>query len=294
MENFISYLKKERKASQNTIDAYRRDLEDYSAFLKSKGFNTPVTATNTDVVSYIMYLNEQKASQATVARRISSLRSYYKFLMKSGKVRSNPALEIKLPRQERKELIYLTVEEVDALMNLTKEDEKGLRDRALMELMYATGIRVNEAIEARVSDINLKMGFIECSGQYGKARIVPIGKYAKEAITKYLETARPALLKNSEGDSEEDVLFLNYSGKPLSRQGVWKILKAYGRELDIEDRITPHILRNSFAVHMLQNGADPKTVQELMGHEDMQAMQIYLSVTKTRIKDVYDKTHPRA
>ena len=200
MENFISYLKKERKASQNTIDAYRRDLEDYSAFLKSKGFNTPVTATNTDVVSYIMYLNEQKASQATVARRISSLRSYYKFLMKSGKVRSNPALEIKLPRQERKELIYLTVEEVDALMNLTKEDEKGLRDRALMELMYATGIRVNEAIEARVSDINLKMGFIECSGQYGKARIVPIGKYAKEAITKYLETARPALLKNSEGE----------------------------------------------------------------------------------------------
>lgn len=295
MEDFIRYLEKEKRASRNTVDAYRRDIEGFKDYINEKSERTLDEVTKTDVIGYVMFLNDENTSKSTVARKLSSIRSFYKYEQGQGRIDNNPASDIRAPKQERKELVYLTVDEIDSLMNLTGDDEKGIRDRALMEIMYATGIRVNEAVEMRVSDVNLKMGFVKCSGKYGKARIVPIGKYAKEAVRRYLDEVRNKIACESDSDSSEDeVLFLNYMGKPLSRQGVWKILKSYGKELGIEEKITPHILRSSFAVHMLQNGADPKTVQELMGHEDMQAMQVYLSVTKTRIKDVYDRTHPRA
>jgi integrase/recombinase XerD len=169
---------------------------------------------------------------------------------------------------------------------------KGIRDKALLELLYATGIRVSEVLEANVEDLNLRVGFITCTGEFGKARIVPIGSPARAALEEYLYDARPKLLRSKK--NSEKALFVNYNGERITRQGIWKMLKDYGVKAGIDKAITPQILRNSFAAHMVQNGADLKSLQELLGHEDVTATQVYLTVTKNRIKEVYDKTHPRA
>lgn len=168
---------------------------------------------------------------------------------------------------------------------------RGKRDRAILELLYATGIRVNEVIAANVKDVNLRIGFFTCPGESGKARIIPIGRPARAALEEYIYNSRDMMVKDNK---DEDALFVNYYGKRMTRQGLWKIMKEYADKAGLSQKLTPHILRNSFAVHMVQNGADLKSLQELLGHEDISATQIYLSVTKNRIKDVYDKTHPRA
>lgn len=206
-------------------------------------------------------------------------------------IANNPAANIKSPKIERKELEYLEIEEIDRLLSVPDDSIKGIRDKAILETLYATGIRVSELIEANVEDINLRMGFITCAGDQSRARIVPLGRPARSAMEKYIYDARDSLLK---GNAEEKALFLNYYGKRITRQGLWKLLKEYGKEAGIEHKLTPNVIRNSFAVHMLRNGADLKSLQELMGHEDISATQVYLSATKSRIKDVYDKTHPRA
>ena len=175
-------------------------------------------------------------------------------------------------------------------MKMPDKTPKGIRDRAILELLYATGIRASELIEMQEDDLNLRMGFVKCSPQSGKARIIPMGKICRGALEDYCLTARPVLLK----DNETDILFVNYAGKPITRQGLWKVLKEYGKAAELSISLTPQVLRNSFAVHMLQNGADVKSLQELMGHEDISATQAYLAVVKNRIKDVYDRTHPRA
>ena len=183
------------------------------------------------------------------------------------------------------------MEEVESLLEQPEDSLKGRRDQALLELLYAAGLRVTEAANANVSDLNLRIGFITCSGEHGKARIVPLGRPSREAIEKYVYDVRPQLLRDKEDDG---ALFLNTNGSRLTRQGVWKILKEYAQKAGLENRLSPQTLRNSFAVHMVQNGADLKSIQELMGHEDLAATQIYLTVTKNRIKEVYDRTHPRA
>ena len=203
-------------------------------------------------------------------------------------------VNIKSPRIERKELEYLTIEEIDKLLSLPDDSIKGQRDRAILEIMYATGIRVSELIEAKVEDVNLRLGFITCTGEHGKARIIPMGRPARAAVEAYIYDVRDKMIKNKDEEKPNDILFVNYMGEKLTRQGLWKILKEYADKAGIETKITPQSLRNSFAVHMIQNGADLKSLQELMGHEDITATQIYLTVTKNRIKDVYDKTHPRA
>ena len=180
---------------------------------------------------------------------------------------------------------------MDRLLTLPDKSVRGIRDRAILELLYATGIRVMELAEANTEDINLRMGFITCAGEQSKARLIPIGRPARAALEEYIYEARPQLLRE---DEEEKALFVNYYGQRMTRQGLWKILKEYGKQADLEHKLTPNIIRNSFAVHMIQNGADLKSLQELLGHEDISATQIYLTVTKNRIKDVYDKTHPRA
>ena len=210
--------------------------------------------------------------------------------MKEGKIKENPAENIKSPRIEKKEIEYLSIDDVDKLMNLPDETLKGKRDRAILELMYATGIRASELIDMKIDDCNMRMGFVKCSGEHSKARIIPIGRPARMALETYIYDVRPAMLRG--GDSES--LFLNYVGEPMTRQGLWKILKEYGEEARLKVKLTPQVIRNSFAVHMLQNGADIKSIQELMGHEDIAATQAYLAVTKNRIKDVYDRAHPRA
>ena len=290
---FITYLEEEKKSSSNTKEAYRRDISAFECFLRERGIFKAEEASNADVAAYMMELKNDGKSKATTNRKLSSIRAYYRFLMKKGVVSNNPTEDIKSPKIERKALEYLRVEEVVKLLEAPDDSIKGLRDRAMLEVLYATGIRVSEIIELKMKDVNLRMGFITCNGEHGRARIVPMGTMARKAMDEYILHSRKALLKDKD-DGPESVVFVNYMGEPFSRQGFWKVLKQYGKMVDLEEKITPHILRTSFGVHMVQNGADLKSLQELMGHEDIMATQIYLSVTKNRIKDVYDRTHPRA
>ena len=291
--DFIVYLEQEKKTSKNTVEAYKRDIVAFEGFLADRGVSAVTDASNADVAAYMMELKDGGKSKATINRKLSSIRAFYRYLLKHNAVKVNPTEDIKSPRVERKELEYLTIEEVEKLLEAPDDSIKGLRDRAMLEVLYATGIRVSEIIELKMQDVNLRMGFITCSGEHGRARIVPMGVMARKALDEYILSSRKALLKEKE-DGPDMPLFLNYMGEPFSRQGFWKVLKQYGKKVDLEEKITPHILRTSFAVHMVQNGADLKSLQELMGHEDIMATQIYLSVSKNRIKDVYDRTHPRA
>lgn len=286
---FQDYLKKIGK-SGNTVAAYCKDIEIFSQAQAEKGDGDIDHATETDVVSYVLKLKTEGKSTATINRKLSSIRTYYGFLIENKVISDDPTKGIKSPKVERKELEYLPLEEVDKLLSAPDESPKGLRDRAILEMMYATGIRVSELIETKLENVNLRMGFVMCSGNHGKARVVPLGRPARAALETYIYDVRNGLI----GDRETDILFVNYSGEPLTRQGIWKILKEYAKKVELSVNITPQTLRNSFAVHMLQNGADLKALQELMGHEDISATEAYLAVTKTRIKDVYDKTHPRA
>lgn len=290
INDFEKFLVKEKHASDNTVNAYLKDLEHFEEFVMSREIERITDVSNSDIVAYLMELKKQGRSKSTVNRRLTSIRTFYKFLLREGKVRENPAEDIKSPRIEKKDIEFLSIDEVNKLMTLPDESIKGIRDRAILELMYATGIRASELIDMKLDDLNMRMGFVKCTGEHSKARIIPIGRPARHALEDYVYDARPVLLKNNTNEK----LFVNYAGESMTRQGLWKILKEYGEEAKLKIRLTPQVLRNSFAVHMLQNGADIKSIQELMGHEDIAATQAYLAVTKNRIKDVYDRAHPRA
>lgn len=290
-QDFVEYLQKERKMSKNTLEAYTRDVQEFIAFEGARGMSDILETSSTEMVAFLHELKMSGKSAATVNRKLASVRAFFNFLINSGLMQNNPTADIRSPRIERKELEYLTIEEVDRLLSTPDDSVRGIRDRAILEVLYATGIRVSELIDANLEDINMRMGFITCAGEHSKARIVPLGRPARAALENYIYEGRKLLLKENE---EEKALFVNYYGQRITRQGLWKILKEYGEKAGINKKITPNIMRNSFAVHMLQNGADLKSLQELMGHEDLTATQAYLSVTKNRIKDVYDKTHPRA
>ena len=290
INDFEKFLVKEKHASDNTVNAYMKDLEHFEEFVMSREIERITDVSNSDIVAYLMELKKQGRSKSTVNRRLTSIRTFYKYLLREGKVRENPAEDIKSPRIEKKDIEFLSIDEVNKLMTLPDESIKGIRDRAILELMYATGIRASELIDMKLDDLNMRMGFVKCTGEHSKARIIPIGRPARHALEDYVYDARPVLLKNNTNEK----LFVNYAGESMTRQGLWKILKEYGEEAKLKIRLTPQVLRNSFAVHMLQNGADIKSIQELMGHEDIAATQAYLAVTKNRIKDVYDRAHPRA
>lgn len=290
-KDFVEYLQRERRMSKNTLEAYKRDVQEFVSFEGSRGMTDLLETSSTEIVAFLHDLKISGKSAATVNRKLASVRAFFNYLMNSGLVSSNPTVDIKSPKIERKELEYLTLEEVDKLLDTPDNSIRGIRDKAILEVLYATGIRVSELIEADLEDINMRMGFITCDGEQSKARIVPLGRPARAALENYIYEARNALVKEN---TEEKALFVNYYGSRITRQGLWKVLKEYGEKAGIEKKLTPNIMRNSFAVHMLQNGADLKSLQELMGHEDISATQAYLSVTKNRIKDVYDKTHPRA
>lgn len=291
IDQFITYLSQEKKMARNSLEAYKRDVMEFETVISDKNVSLE-EASNTEVVAYLLKLKNDGKSAATVNRKIASLRSFYQYLYAQNLVKTNPTLNIKSPKIERKEIEYLSIEEIEVLLEQPDHTMKGIRDRAILEILYATGIRVSEIIESNVEDLNLRMGFIACPGDHGKARIIPLGRPARAAAEEYIYEARPKLLKEENGS--ENALFLNYNGGRFSRQGLWKLLKEYAKLAGIENKLTPQTLRNSFAVHMIQNGADIKSLQELLGHEDINATQIYLSVSKNRIKEVYDKTHPRA
>ena len=291
LRQYTEYLEKEKNMAANTRMAYEGDVVELQAFLLERGNDQPLTASNTDLVAWMLKLKNDGRSGSTLNRKLAAVRGYYSFFIKKGWISVNPADNIKSPKVKRKQIEFLTVEEVEHLLEQPDKSLKGVRDQALLELLYAAGLRVTEAANANVTDLNLRIGFITCSGEHGKARIVPLGRPSREAIEAYVYDVRPQLLKDKDDDG---ALFLNTNGSRLTRQGVWKILKEYAQKAGLENRLSPQTLRNSFAVHMVQNGADLKSIQELMGHEDLAATQIYLTVTKNRIKEVYDRTHPRA
>lgn len=292
IRSFSDYLRDSKNTSENTILAYSRDILAFEKYL-SKKEKELLEATKTDVLSYIMELSKAGKSTSTTNRKLASIRAFYTFKIKENNLKVNPADDIKTPRAERKEVDFLSIAEIEELLKQPGESVKGYRDRAIFEVLYGTGIRVNELIELNLDDVNLRMGFITCQGN-GKGRIVPLGSYAKDAIKKYFDSSMPSLAKNKNYQDGSAPLFLNYMGERFTRQGLWKLMKQYGKAVGMEERITPHILRNSFTVHMIQNGADLKTLQELLGYDDMQALQVFMQLSKSRIKDVYDRTHPRA
>jgi integrase/recombinase XerD len=292
LSEFTQYLKQERKLSGNTLLAYGRDLSEFQDFITERQFPAIEDVGNTEVVAYLLHLKNGEKSTATINRKLASIRSFFSYLVACGHRTEDPTKAIRSPRAERKSVDYLTLKEVENL--LTREDLsfRGLRDKALLELLYASGMRASEATAANVEDVNLRIGFIVAGTARGKARLIPLGRPARAAIENYLAEGRPKLIRDKSKD--EKALFLNYNGERLTRQGIWKLLKEYGADAGLTHTLTPQILRNSFAVHMVQNGADLKTLQELLGCEDIMATQIYLSADKKKIKDVYDKTHPRA
>lgn len=289
---FIEYMRHEKSLAENSLLAYSRDIKEFCRFSDERGINRIEDITNTEVIAYLLKLKNEGKSTATVNRKMASLRSFFEYLASIGHIAKNPANNIKSPRIERKQIEYLTIDEVEQLLRMPDTSVKGIRDKALLELLYASGMRVSEIAGSDISDINLRIGFIISKGEYGKARIIPLGRPARAALEAYLYEGRPKFIRDRENDCQ--ALFVNYNGERLTRQGIWKVIKIYAREAGLEHKINPQTLRNSFAVHMIQNGADLRSLQELLGHEDITATQVYLNVSKNRIKDVYDKTHPRA
>jgi integrase/recombinase XerD len=292
LSKFNDYLREEKGMADNSCLAYCQDLQDFARFIQSRGIDRLEDTSNSEVIAYLLQLKSEGKSKATVNRKLASLRAYFHFLVEKQDLRFNPTHSIKSPKIDRKQIEYLTIEEVLTLLSQPDQSIRGIRDKALLELLYASGMRVSEIVGANVSDINLRIGFIVSEGEHGKARIIPLGRPSRAALEAYFSDGRPMLLREKETDSQ--ALFVNYNGDRLTRQGIWKLIKEYAGKAGLEDRLTPKTLRNSFAVHMIQNGADLKSLQELLGHEDITATQVYLSVAKNRIKDVYDKTHPRA
>lgn len=289
---FDDHLKETKNMASNSRIAYRRDIVAFETYLKAKEIYDLTEATNTEIVGYLLQLKNEGKSGATVNRKLASLRAFYRFLSSGSPLIKDPTVHLKSPRIEQKHTEFLTIPEIERLLSVPASTVKGIRDKALLELLYATGMRVSEVAGANLNDVNLRIGFVMTGGEHGKARLIPLGRPARAAVETYVYEGRSKLLR--EKATSNEALFLNYNGERLTRQGIWKLIKEYAAEAGLVDRLTPQTLRNSFAVHMLQNGADLRSVQELLGHEDIAATKLYLSVVKNRIKDVYDKTHPRA
>lgn len=292
INEFITYLKDTKGKADNTLVAYRRDVISFEKFLKNHSGRELAECKESDSIAYILDLNNDSKSKATINRKLSSLRTFYDFEIESGVLAENPFAKIKSAKNDKRQIEFLSIDEVEKLLALPDQTVKGIRDTALFEFMYGTGARVTEVVRLKFEDINLKMNFVTLRDGEGESRIVPLGSYAQRALRKYKDTAYSGLSRTEVTD--DSFVFINFRGQPLTRQGIWKMLKEYGAMIGIEDRMTPQILRNSFAVHILQNGGDLKTLQELMGFDDMSVGIAYLSVTNIRIKDVYSRTHPRA
>lgn len=290
VKEYTSFMTDIRHKSLNTVESYKRDVTQYISYLDGTGVTDISSTTKTTVLSYLLYLQKEGRASSTVSRTLASLRSYYLFMMQNGVVNSNPTSNLEAPHVEKKIPKILSGEEVELLLEQPKNcDNKGIRDKAMLELLYATGIRVSELINLDVSDVNVPMSFVRCKGGK-KERIIPMGHQAKDALENYINNVRKYMVK----DENETALFVNCSGARLSRQGFWKLIKYYQHIAGIETDITPHTLRHSFAAHLLENGADLHSIQEMMGHADISSTQVYSRMMNSKIKDVYAKAHPRA
>lgn len=290
VKEYTSFMTDIRHKSLNTVESYKRDVTQYISYLDGTGVTDISSTTKTTVLSYLLYLQKEGRASSTVSRTLASLRSYYLFMMQNDVVKSNPTSNLEAPHVEKKIPKILSGEEVELLLEQPKNcDNKGIRDKAMLELLYATGIRVSELINLDVSDVNVPMSFVRCKGGK-KERIIPMGHQAKDALENYINNVRKYMVK----DENETALFVNCSGARLSRQGFWKLIKYYQHIAGIETDITPHTLRHSFAAHLLENGADLHSIQEMMGHADISSTQVYSRMMNSKIKDVYAKAHPRA
>lgn len=286
---FITYLHNVKNTSNNTEMSYKRDLEKVEHFMASRGITEAKNVSAQDLSDYVKYLEDNKFAAATVSRNIASLKAFYHFMVQENLVAEDVSEKLKAPKIEKKIPSIMSPDEVVRLLEQPSGDSpKEIRDKAMLELLYATGIRVTELITLKVSDVNMQMNFILCRDR-NKERIIPFGTAAKNALTRYLDGTRVGMLENK----TSDVLFANCSGQPMSRQGFWKLIKYYAKRADIKADITPHTLRHSFAAHLVENGADLRSVQEMLGHSDISTTQIYANLNHNHIREVYAKAHPR-
>jgi len=286
---FIFYLEAEKHYSKNTLQSYNRDLQKFKSFILTQGITDLTRVTGTTLNSYMLFLEKSGSAPASISRNIASIKTFYNYLFQNRIIDSNPALALKTPKVDKKLPDILTITETDLLLSQPDiRTAKGLRDKAMLELLYATGIRVSELISLYITDINLKLDYIICRTG-SKERIIPFGTKAKQALSAYLKSARDELVKND----DTPYLFTNCSGKAMSRQGFWKLIKHYGDSAGIKTEITPHILRHSFAVHLVENGADLHSVQQMLGHSDISSTQLYANMS-TRLREVYSYAHPRS
>ncbi|WP_062356143.1 site-specific tyrosine recombinase XerD [Bacillus kwashiorkori] len=294
IQDFLHFLIVEKGLSENTIAAYRRDLTNYAKFLQMElQLNHFNEVTRSHILQYFAKCKKDGKSSKTLARYVASIRSFHLFLLRDKVTDQDPTVHIESPQVDVKLPRVLSVAEVDALLKAPDMSQMyGIRDQAMLELLYATGMRVSELLQLNKDDVHLTMGFVRCIGKGNKERIIPIGEHAIHAVKQYITAARPKLMSKNKPNTE--ALFLNHLGNRLSRQGFWKILKQLAEKAGIEKDLTPHTLRHSFATHLLENGADLRAVQEMLGHADISTTQIYTHVTKTRLKEVYKQFHPRA
>ncbi|WP_031515160.1 site-specific tyrosine recombinase XerD [Desulfofalx alkaliphila] len=289
---FIQYLAVERGLAKNTLASYQLDLKQYTKYLGQQGITTLTATSKKDVIGYLMQLQKSGRAPATISRRLAALKALYKFMLNEGIIALDPTVNLESPRLSQKLPRVLTFQEVEKLLNQPQMAQPaGQRDKAMLELLYATGIRVTELVSLDVEHVNLELGYVRCLGKGSKERIVPLGSVATKHVQEYLTQGRVKLTK---GKKTEKALFVNQHGRRLTRQGFWKIIKKYAREGRIGKEITPHTLRHSFATHLLENGADLRSVQEMLGHADITTTQIYTHLTRSRLKEVYSQTHPRA
>ena len=267
---FLSFLKDDKKLSENTLQSYRRDIEQYEKYVSENKINY-LKVTEETITDYMEYLREENKKESTISRSLASIRSFYQYLIRTKKIKKDPTSKIESPKINKRVPNILTSKEVELLLDQPKDvDLKGTRDKAMLEFAYATGMRVTEMISLNIDDVKLDEGYVVCKGR-NKSRNIPLGSMSLKALKEYMEDSRPYLIR----DEEEPALFVNISGTRLTRQGFWKIVKYYKEQAHIEKDITPHVLRHSFATHLLQNGAELKAIQTMLGHSDISSTQVY-------------------
>lgn len=287
LKDFIGYLQIERGYSPNTTSAYEHDLDQFQKYARGK---TLATIDRETIKSYIDRLNDEGFSVGSIERKLACLKSFYKYMIGEGKVKENPTSDFKLPKKAKRLPKSLNMTETVRLLNATRGDDYlALRDAAMLELLYATGMRASEMTGLNISDINFDVSFVRCFGKGSKERVVPVGRAALSAIKKYLDKGRPQF-----PNKDKEALFLDKNGERLSRQGLWERIKKYVKASGVKEKTSPHTLRHSFATHLLEKGADLRSVQEMLGHSDIATTQIYTSVSRERLKKMYAKAHPRA
>ena len=293
IEDYLHFIRVERQLSENTLASYKRDLVAYANFIgNAQQLTSFDEVTRHHIVNHLQQLREEGKTARTIARHISSIRSFHQFLLREKITTTDPTVHLEMPQQEKKLPVVLSIPQIDALIAAPNTSTpQGIRDIAMLELLYGSGMRISECIALDLEDVHLTMGFVRVFGKGGKERIIPLGKGAISAVERYLQRARYELQGTAQ---KSDALFINRRGKRLTRQGCWKLIKQHAQKAGISGELTPHVLRHSFATHLIENGADLRAVQEMLGHADISTTQIYTHISKTRLSEVYKQFHPRA